>query len=55
MAPGGAAHVTPVGGGTARCNVSSIRTTSLPQKVGVRCWNTAGKPTDSRFTLSYLR
>ena len=55
MPKGGAAHVTPVGDGTARCNVSSIRRNALPQKVGVRCWNAAGQPANAKFTLAYLR
>ena len=41
--------------GTARCNVTSIRRNALPQKIGVRCWNAAGQPTNARFTLAYAR
>jgi hypothetical protein len=55
MPKGGAAHVTPIGDGSVRCNVSSIRKNTLPQKIGVRCWNPAGQPANAKFTLAYVR
>lgn len=55
MPKGGAANVTAYGQGKVRCNLSSIRTTRLPQTIGVRCYDIAGHLADSRFTLGYLR
>jgi hypothetical protein len=55
MPKGGAAQVTSYGGGSIRCNLSSIRTSGLPQTVGVRCYDVAGHAKDGYFTLAYLR
>jgi hypothetical protein len=52
---GGAALVTPTGLGTARCNVASIRTDALPQRIGVSCFDFVGAAADSAFTLAYLK
>ena len=54
MPKGGAVQVTSYGSGTIRCNLSSIRTSGLPQTVGVRCYDVAGHAQDGRFTLAYL-
>lgn len=37
------------------CVVSRIETASLPQRVGVRCFNKAGDLVDTKFTLAYAR
>lgn len=56
MPLGGAAHVTPYGTASARCNVSSIRRTGTPQRIGVRCWKADGSvPADALFALSYVK
>jgi hypothetical protein len=55
MPLGGAVQVTPMGFGKGRCNVSGIRKTGAPQRIGVRCFKLNGAPLDTRFSLSYLR
>ena len=54
MPKGGAVQVTSYGIGTIRCILSSIRTSGLPQTVGVRCYDVAGHFQDGQFTLAYL-
>jgi hypothetical protein len=54
MPKGGAALVTAVGSNKARCQLTSISTTT-PQKVDVKCFNTQGIPVDSKFMLSYTK
>ncbi len=51
---GGAAQVTAYGTGKARCNLASIRTSGLPQVIGVSCWDAHGLAVDSRFTFAYM-
>jgi hypothetical protein len=51
----GVAHVTPYGSGSARCQLTSIRTNGTPQRIGVRCFRPGGRPADSAFYLTYAR
>jgi hypothetical protein len=54
MPLGGAAQLTALGKGSTRCNVSAIRKSGAPQRIGVRCFDANGTdPADSRFSLSY--
>jgi hypothetical protein len=53
MHVGGSAQVTPYGTAARHCVVSSIVTSSLPQQVGVRCFDFSGNPRDGKFTLAY--
>ena len=53
MHVGGSAQVTPYGSAARQCIVSSIVTSSLPQKVGVRCYDFSGNLRDAKFTLAY--
>jgi hypothetical protein len=55
MPRGGAAEVTALGSGTSVCELSSIRTLSKPQSIGVRCSRPLGDPVDSAFSLSYTK
>jgi ribosomal protein L24 len=52
---GGVAHVTPFDSNLRRCVVAGIRKTSVPQKVGVRCFRYEGAADDGKFTLAYER
>lgn len=54
MPSGGAAIVTAYGSAKVRCNVTSIRSSGSPQKVGVRCVDFHWQAVDSEFTLSYV-
>jgi hypothetical protein len=52
---GGSAQVTAIAGANARyCVVRSVSTVA-PQRIGVLCFNAAGVPTDTAFTLSYAK
>jgi hypothetical protein len=54
MPEGGAAFVSAFGtSDKIRCTIGSIRTTSTPQQVQVRCTTFAGVAKDAKFTLSY--
>jgi hypothetical protein len=53
MHVGGSAQVTPYGNAARHCIVSSIVTSSLPQQVGVRCYDFSGNLRDGKFTLAY--
>jgi hypothetical protein len=56
MPLGGAAHVTAMGVGKARCNVSGIRKFGKPQRIGVRCFNGTGtSAVDAKFSFSYVK
>jgi hypothetical protein len=55
MPLGGSVQVTATGTSGSRCHVSAIRTTGLPQRIGVRCFTATGAPADSRFSLSFAR
>ena len=55
MPRGGSAQVTPFGTAVRHCVISGIRSGTLPQRVGVRCFNAAGDPADARFMLAYAR
>jgi hypothetical protein len=55
MPKGGSAQVTPYGRAQRRCVIASISTRSLPQQVGVRCFDGQGDPRDSAFTLAYAK
>lgn len=57
MPKGGVAHVTAFGldGGGHLCQLTSIRTSGTPQKVGVQCYSLGGSLADSKFTLSYTK
>jgi hypothetical protein len=55
MPAGGAALASGFGPTAARCQISSIRTSGTPQKVGVRCFRPSGAPADTQFELSYLK
>jgi len=54
MPKGGSAQVTALGTNPRHCTISSIAYTK-PQKVGVRCFDAAGDPKDTKFTLAYAR
>ena len=53
MPAGGTAQVTAVGPSDVMCQLSSVAT-SLPQRVGVRCFTPNGTSADSKFYLSYV-
>ena len=55
MPKGGSAQVTAAGMTRRACNLTGIRLTSLPQKVGVHCFKPNGDPVDSGFFLTYTR
>lgn len=55
MPKGGSVQVTSFSSSKGHCVVSSIRTSRLPQQVGVRCFDVAGHLQDTRFTLAYAR
>ena len=54
MPTGGSAVVTPTGTGRSACALSSIRTDSTPQRIGVHCWRPDGTAIDTTFSLSYV-
>jgi hypothetical protein len=47
--------VTAYGSGPSICQLTSIRTADLPQRIGVACFDPDGARVDSRFMLSYTR
>ena len=54
MPLGGSAQVTAYGSGSRRCVVASIRRSSKPQRIGVRCFTADGSSlADAKFTLTY--
>lgn len=53
MPKGGSAQVTPYLSGKARCNLTSIRDTGTPQRIGVHCYSPSGAAKDTRFSLTY--
>jgi hypothetical protein len=55
MPKGGAALVTPYGTGSEDCQIGSIRASSTPQRVEVRCFSKTGKPVDAKFLLAYTK
>jgi hypothetical protein len=55
MPRGGSAQVTAYGSGPSICQLTSIRTADLPQRIGVACFDPDGARVDSRFMLSYTR
>ena len=55
MPRGGAAEVTALGSGRSVCELTSIRTLSKPQVIGVRCSRPLGRSVDSPFSLSYTK
>jgi hypothetical protein len=55
MPLGGSAQVTALGRQARHCVVTSIERTTLPQRVGVRCFDLAGQARDTKFTLAYAR
>lgn len=54
---GGSVQLTATGDGTKHCQLTSIarKKTSVPMRIGVRCYGTNGRPADSRFTLVWAR
>jgi hypothetical protein len=52
---GGAAQITAYGSTKVRCQLSALATNGTTQKVGVRCFNYNGKPTDARYSLAFSR
>ena len=55
MPLGGSAQVTAYGRGRSECQLSSIRKTDKPQRIGVLCFKPDGDPVDSRFYLTFTR
>jgi len=55
MPKGGAAFATAVGTDKARCQLTSIRATGTPQKLGVACFKPNGAAVDSKFMLAYTK
>ncbi len=55
MPKGGAAFVTAVGSDKAFCQLTSIRTSGTPQKVGVACFKPNGAAVDAKFMLAYTK
>jgi hypothetical protein len=55
MPKGGGVQVTAQGGSARRCVVKSISLDTLPQRIGVRCYDFDGDPANAKFTLAYER
>jgi len=55
MPKGGAAFVTAVGTDKSFCQLTGIRTSGSPQKIGVACYKLSGNPVDSKFMLTYTK
>jgi len=55
MPQGGSAQVTAYGPGVSICQVTSIRTNGLPQRIEVACFDPNGAGVDSKFMLTYTR
>jgi len=53
MPEGGAAFVSAFSTSKVRCTIGSIRTTTTPQVLQLRCTNFAGTAKDAQFTLAY--
>ena len=55
MPLGGSAEVTAIGAPDKRCNLTGIRKSGLPQRIGVACFRANGEPADEPFSLNYAR
>lgn len=52
---GGSAQVTAYGPGKSECQLSGIRTSGAPQRIGVLCFKPNGNRVDSKFYLTFTR
>ena len=52
---GGSAQVTSYGPGKAECQLTGIRKSGNPQRIGVKCFKPNGSLTDSQFYLTFTR
>ncbi len=52
---GGHVQVTAYGAGSQRCKTTGWGPSGVDQLIGVQCSTAAGSPTDTYFTLSYVR